>query len=103
MRLGLNIPVRFPPREQRQAANAAACLLLPDGRELQVVIKNITPHGFMAASRIPIDAPCEFGVEISEFGIVRAKIRWIDGRDFGAAFLNRLPLTAVSRVLTGKR
>ncbi len=101
MRLGLYIPVGFPPREQRKAANAAACLFLPDGRELPVVIKNITPRGFMAAAQIPIDAACEFVVEIANFGIVRAKIRWIDGCDFGAAFLDYLPLTTVSRVLTG--
>ncbi len=95
MKLQLNIAPRFPPREPRNATNVSTRLFLPDGRELRIVIKNITPRGFMAVAQSPIGEPCEMGVELPAFGIVRARVRWIEGTNFGASFIGELPRTAL--------
>lgn len=95
MRLQLNIAPRFPPRELSDATNVPTGLLLPDRRELRIVIKNITPQGFMAFARNLIGEPCEMGVEFPAFGIVCARVRWTEGTNFGASFVGKLPRTAL--------
>jgi hypothetical protein len=86
---------RFRPRSPRIAARLPATVLLPDDREIQVHIRNISPGGFMAVSSEAIAEGTCFGIEIPGRGIVRAEVYWADGEAFGASFQVALKIRKV--------
>lgn len=98
MPLQLSRPARFPARAPRQATNTLSCVLLADHREIPVIIKNFTERGFMAIARDPIGAEFELGISIPDYGIVRAKVRWIDGAHFGGSFNENLSSAAMLKL-----
>jgi hypothetical protein len=96
MKLSLKLPARFAPRKPRAAIEIASSLLLPDDCVMPVVIKNISPDGFMALCASAMAADTWVGVAIPGRGILPAVIRWsnADG-EFGAQFRRPLDLERV--------
>lgn len=92
MPLSLNRPSRFSPRAPRRAVRRTAALWLSDDRCVPITITNLSRAGFsaMADENLP-PATNEFGVELPGLGIVRAELRWVEGREFGSQF--EQPLT----------
>jgi hypothetical protein len=93
--LNLKRPPRFAPRTPRIAAAIDTAVLLPDDREVEVQIRNISSGGFMAVSRQGLVAGIRFGVAIPGHGIVRAEVRWADEEMFGAQFERPLQIKAI--------
>lgn len=98
MPLQLSRSARFLARAPRQATDTLSCVLLADHREIPVIIKNFTAQGFMAIARDPIETESELGISIPDYGIVRAKVRWIDGAHFGGSFNQNLSPEAMSKL-----
>jgi hypothetical protein len=70
-------------------------VLLPDDREIEVHVRNISHDGFMAeASESLCEGTC-FGIEIPGRGIVRAEVRWVEGKAFGAHFLAPIKIRSI--------
>lgn len=86
MALSLKRPARFAPREPRAAVAIESSLLLPDDREAQVCIRNISTEGFMGETLVELQPETWFGIVLPRLGIVRAKVRWYDSGAFGAQF-----------------
>jgi hypothetical protein len=95
MPLSLKAKPRFLPRDPRIAARLPSMLLLPDDREIQVHIRNLSPGGFMAESSVPMAQGTWFGIEISGRGIIRARVCWTDADAFGASFQSPLQVRKV--------
>jgi hypothetical protein len=98
MKLNLKREPRFTPRRPRLAAAFTTMLLLPDDREVNVLIRNISRDGFMAQSRAKLTEGTPFGVELPGRGIVRAEIRWCDGEEFGAHFERPLEIQEIDEI-----
>jgi hypothetical protein len=90
--LSLKRAPRFQPRRPRYAANLSADLLLPDGREVVLRIRNLSDEGFMGEAAAGIEPDTWLGVSFPGFGILRAQVRWADGHYIGGWFAHRLDL-----------
>lgn len=95
MPLELNIAARFLPREPRKAVRLEAILLLPDDREIAVMLTNISRSGFTACSDEAIDPQTILGVAVPGCGIRRAEVRWCEAGELGARFEDELTETQV--------
>ncbi|MDB5691150.1 MAG: hypothetical protein JWO81_213 [Alphaproteobacteria bacterium] len=98
MKLSLTREPRFQPRKPRLATFVNSAALLPDDREVPIVIRNVSPEGFMALTEYDLAENTWFGVVIPGRGIVRAQIRWFDGGLFGARFEKPLDVKLVDRL-----
>lgn len=105
MGLSLKILGRFSPRAPRAALVIDTWMLLPDDRLVQVLIKNISPAGFMGETSSHLEPGMAFGIVIPRQGIFRGSIRWSDAGEIGGKFdrpvnlacLENLPLGEVER------
>jgi len=97
MTFNLKRQARYAPRPPRMRAFIATAVLLPDNREVEIHIQNISAGGFMALSAVGLAEGTRFGVDIPGRGIVRAEVRWADDEMFGARFERALQLEAVAR------
>jgi hypothetical protein len=95
MKLSVNREPRYHPRKPRLATFVNSAALLPDDREVAIVIRNVSPEGFMAVADGDLEEGCWFGVAIPGRGIVRAQVRWFDGGMFGARFERALDVKLV--------
>lgn len=86
MALSLKRPPKFDARRPRTAVWMPTVLLLPDGRELPVRLRNISSAGFMGESVRDLRSGLSIGVEIPAYGIVRATVRWSAEGKLGAHF-----------------
>ena len=86
MALSLKRTPRFPPREPRQLVRLKAYMLLPDDREVPIVITNLSHCGFMARALVTPEEGTRLGVSLPGTGILRAQVRWVDNNRFGALF-----------------
>ncbi|MEA3003626.1 MAG: hypothetical protein QOH81_2414 [Sphingomonadales bacterium] len=95
MKLSVSREPRFQPRKPRLATFVNSAALLPDDREVPIVIRNVSPDGFMGVTEHELAEETWFGVVIPGRGIVRAQIRWFDGGLFGARFERPLDVKLV--------
>lgn len=86
MSLSLNRVPKFDARSPRTAVWMPTVLLLPDDRELPVEVRNVSSEGFMGRALHDLRSGTSLGLEIPNFGIVRATIRWSDDGKLGAFF-----------------
>jgi len=91
MMLSLKREPRFKPRDPRMSASIASAMLLPDGREVPICIRNVSSGGFLAETKVVLDEGTPFGVLFPARGIRRAQVRWLESGMLGAAF--ETPLT----------
>jgi hypothetical protein len=91
MKLHLKRDVRFAPRKPRIATAIDSTLLLPDDREVDIQIRNISPAGFMAQTDAELTVDTQMGVSIPGGGIRRAQVRWSEDGMLGAEFDQPLP------------
>ena len=92
MSLTLKRPARYAPRGPRIGVNLRTSFVLADDRVVPVTIENLSANGFMAKCRRPLPDNAWLGVELPGCGIVRAKVRWSDGREVGCQFRRPIPL-----------
>ena len=98
MAFDLSIEPRFPPREPRKSIRLASTVLLPDDREVAVVLTNVSRSGFTAYIEVPIEPAITLGVALPGSGIRRAEVRWCEGGEFGGRFKDRLSEAQVSAI-----
>lgn len=92
MGLTLKRKARFAPRAPRDGRSIRAALLLPDDREIFVLIRNMSNGGFMAIADEELAVGTWFGAHIPGRGIVRAQVRWFESGMLGAQFEKPLSL-----------
>ena len=102
MGLSLKILGRFAPREPRGALVIDTCMLLPDAQLVQVLIKNISPGGFMGETSSLLQAGMPFGIVIPRQGILRGSIRWSDAGEFGGKFDRPMDLASLASLPAGE-
>ena len=90
--LSLKREPRFKPRAPRVAATLTSTLLLPDDREVSILIRNISNGGFMGLTNAPLHEGVWLGVDIPGRGIRRAQIRWFSEGMIGGQFETPLEL-----------
>lgn len=76
----------FPPRAPREAAEEKATLLLQDGGETPIVVRNVSEGGFMAETGRFVWIGSRVAVTWPGGGIRHAQVRWALPGRFGAAF-----------------
>lgn len=108
MKLSLKLPARFAPRKPRVSVAIEATLLLPNDAAVPIVIKNISPDGFMGEVAIDLACDARIGVALAGCGIVPARVRWSDDGEIGAQFnrpldLDRLEQAAPTQALFQSR
>jgi DNA-binding response OmpR family regulator len=86
-------------RSTRSSVSIRSELYLPDDREVECHIRDISETGFMGEARIALAPGTSLGISIPEFGIVRAQIRWCDGERLGGRFDRKLNLQVLEGVL----
>lgn len=74
MGLTLKRKARFAARAPRDVRSIRTALLLPDGREIFVHIRNMSNGGFMAIADEELAVDTWLGAEIPGRGIVRAQV-----------------------------
>jgi hypothetical protein len=95
MKLSMNREPRYLARKPRLATFVNSAALTPDDREVAIVIRNVSPEGFMAVAEDDLEEGSWFGVVIPGRGIVRAQVRWFEGGMFGARFEQPLDVRLV--------
>ena len=63
-----------------------------DGRTLQLLVVNISPHGFMARCEAPVGENDRLKVLLPGVGQVPARVRWSLGGRIGCQFDTAMPL-----------
>ena len=76
----------FPPRAQREPAHEKAAILLHDGGETTIVVRNISEAGFMAETGRFVWIGSRIAVAWPDRGVRHAQVRWALPGRFGAAF-----------------
>jgi len=90
MSLSLKRTARFPPRKPRKAVRIESSLLLPDDREVEIHVRNISAEGFMGECGCELEPETTLGLSIPDYGIVRATVRWSGDGTLGARFATPL-------------
>lgn len=95
MSLSLKRTPRYPPREPRRAISIPSSLLLPDDREVPIIVRNISAEGFMGECGARLEPETSLGLMIPGYGIFHATIRWTEDRALGAEFSRPLDLERI--------
>ena len=95
MKLNLKRDARSEPRKPRVATTIVSAVLLPDDREITILIRNMSPGGFMAITEQPLELDTWLGVAIPGRGIRKAQVRWYESGMLGAQFETPLGLEEV--------
>lgn len=86
MKLNLKRAPRFRPRRPRHATSITTALLMPDDREIVIIVRNMSGGGFMAMAGEELAAGTWLGIDLPGRGIRRAQVRWFADGMFGARF-----------------
>ena len=73
-------------REDREEVHHRTRCIHHDGRTLQLLVVNISPHGFMARCEAPIADGDGLRVTLPGVGVVPATVRWALGGRIGCQF-----------------
>ncbi len=79
-------------RRARAPVSIPSNLLLPDDRELDCLVRDLSEEGFMAHLSDHIEPGTWLGLSLPNYGIVRAQIRWCKGGRIGGLFDRHLQL-----------
>jgi hypothetical protein len=102
MPLSLKLKARFAPRSPRLSVTIDSSVLLPDERVAPIVIKNISPGGFMGETEAIAEPGSDVGVVIPGCGIVPARVQWSDDGVIGAQFRRPLDLARLEQSPQGE-
>lgn len=69
------------------------------GRDVPVVLRDVSTIGFSGDCNAEIEAPTIIAIALPPVGEVRARVRWMREGMIGAEFLTRLPADSLERVL----
>ncbi len=73
-------------REDRDEVHYRTRAVHRDGRTLQLLVVNISPHGFMARCEAPIADGDEFRITLPGVGQIPGRVRWALGGRIGCQF-----------------
>lgn len=77
-------PVSQPSREQRLSRIIRAMLITPDGREHELLIRNVSSHGLGAkAADVVVRAGDQVVVQLPNVGRITGTVRWAKVGAFG--------------------
>lgn len=79
-------------REPRVTLNCEAVLTEPDGCTVDVVIVDVTQHGFRLRSIAELEVGSDVLLQMQNVPAVRGQIRWTCGHEAGGAFLDPIAL-----------
>ena len=79
-------------REDRDEVHHRTRSTHADGRTLQMLVVNISPHGFMARCEAPVTEGDLLRVVLPGVGHVDAHVRWALGGRMGCQFDKPIPL-----------
>jgi len=86
MPLSLKRPARFAARTYRRGVSIPAALLLRDERVLEIVVRNLSPSGFMGQCAAALGEGERVGVDLPGYGIAPAVVRWSEDGEMGCQF-----------------
>lgn len=79
-------------RRARAPVSIRSKLLLPDDRELDCLVKDLSEEGFMAHLTDHIEPGTWLGLSLRHYGIVRAQVRWCKKGRIGGLFERHIHL-----------
>lgn len=75
-------------RESRVTLNCEAVVVEPDGCSTEVVLIDVSQHGFRLRSAAEFEVDSEVILQLPKVPAVRGMIRWICGHEAGGVFLD---------------
>ncbi|URW77129.1 PilZ domain-containing protein [Sphingomonas donggukensis] len=87
-----NLALSDDRREDRDEVHYRTRAIHADGRSLQLLVVNISPHGFMARCESPLADGDAVRVMLPGLNNRAAKVRWALGGRIGAQFDSPVPL-----------
>jgi hypothetical protein len=94
-----NLAVSDARCEERDDVHHRARAIHADGRTLQMLVVNISPHGFMARCEAPIVDGDTLRLALPGVGMVPANVRWALGGRIGCQFDRPMALAHYYEVL----
>jgi hypothetical protein len=79
-------------REPRVTLNWHAVAVEADGASTDVILVDVTQHGFRLQSQSEFEVDSEVLLQIPQIPAVRGMIRWICGHEVGGVFLDPIAL-----------
>ncbi len=98
MTLSLKREARYPPRKPRTSLRLRASLFLPDGREMPILIRNISDEGLMGEVPEQLEEGTRVGLSILGFGIVSCQVRWSGGNLVGVQMDKIIPMKCLEQL-----
>lgn len=89
----LFVPAGERRRSDRQVAQVLGAIHRVDAEPIDVVMHDISQHGFRCEGDLDLQVGDELVVDLDEVGSSVAVVRWCDGREIGGEFL--IPLSRV--------
>jgi hypothetical protein len=75
-------------RERRVTLNCEAVVVEPDGCSTDVILIDMTQHGFRLRSRDELEVGAEILLQMPQVPAVRGIIHWMSGHEAGGVFLD---------------
>ena len=75
-------------RERRVTLNCEAVVVEPDGCSTDVILIDMTQHGFRLRSHDELEIGAEILLQMPQVPAVRGLIHWISGHEAGGVFLD---------------
>ena len=75
-------------RERRVTLNCEAVVVEPDGCSTDVILIDMTQHGFRLRSQDELEVGAEILLQMPQVPAVRGMIHWMSGHEAGGVFLD---------------
>lgn len=75
-------------RERRVTLNCEAVVVEPDGGSTDVILVDMTQHGFRLRSKSALAIGAEVLLQVPQVPAVRGIIHWMSGQEAGGTFLD---------------
>jgi len=75
-------------RERRVTLNCEAVVVEPDGCSTDVILIDMTQHGFRLRSHNELEVGAEILLQMPQVPAVRGMIHWMSGHEAGGVFLD---------------
>lgn len=76
----------------------SASLFLSDGREMPIVVRNISDEGLMGEVPEQLDEGIRLGLSIHGFGIIPCEVRWSEGNVVGIQMAKVIPIERLEQL-----
>lgn len=94
-----NLAYASERREERHEVHHRTRAAVADGRDLPIVIVNISPNGLMARCEARLDPGVRLHIRLPGIDSVHAEVRWALGGRIGCEFQHSVPPAAYYALL----